>query len=107
VKEGFLREINRIRTEAPSAQEVEDAKKYLLGSLPFHFTTSAAVAGQLLQIERFRLGFDYLDTFRKEVATVTPADVQAVARKYLDPDHMALVAAGPVTPLGKPLLREK
>ena len=48
--------------------EVEDAKKYLLGSLPFRFTTGAAVAEQLLQIDRYRLGFAYLDDYRKAVA---------------------------------------
>jgi predicted Zn-dependent peptidase len=37
------------------------------------------------------------------VAAVTPEDVQAVARKYLDPRRMVLVAAGPVDALGKPL----
>ena len=33
--------------------EVEDAKKYLLGSLPFRFTTAGAVAGELLAAERY------------------------------------------------------
>ena len=103
VKDGFLKEIVRIRDEAPTAQEVEDAKTYLLGSLPFHYTSDAGIASQLLQIERFGLGFDYLDSFRKAVSAVTPADVQAVARKHLHPNHLALVAAGPITPDGKPL----
>jgi len=103
VKDGFLREINRIRDEPPTPQEVQDAKTYLLGSLPFRFTTSAGIAEQLLQVERFNLGFDYLDTFRKAVSAVTPPEVQAVARKHLQPEKMALVAAGPVTPDGKPL----
>jgi zinc protease len=107
VKDGFLKEINRIRDEAPTAEEVEDAKTYLLGSLPFKFTTSAGIAQHLLQIERFNLGFDYLDTFRKAVAGVTAADVHAVARKHLRPDRMALIAAGPVTPDGKPLAKDK
>jgi zinc protease len=103
VKKGFLTEINRIRDEAPTAQEVQDAKTYLLGSLPFHYTSDRGIAEQLLQIEQFGLGFDYLDRFRKEISAVTPADVQAVAKKHLQPEHMALVAAGPVTPDGKPL----
>jgi zinc protease len=107
VKEGFLKEITRIRAEPPAAAEVEDAKKYLLGSLPFRFTTCASVAEQLLQFERFGLGFEYLSAFRQAVAAVTPADVQAVAQKHLDPNRMALIAAGPVTADGKPLLREK
>lgn len=107
VKEGFLKELRLIRTEAPTEQEVEDAKKYLIGSLPFRFTTNDAVASQLVQIERFQLGFGFLDDYRKAVAAVTAADVHAVAKKYLDPDHMVLVAAGPVAADGKPVARNK
>jgi zinc protease len=103
VKDGFLKEINRIRDEPPTAEEVEDAKTYLLGSLPFHYTSNGGIAEQILQVERFGLGFDYLDKFRKAVGAVSPADVQAVARKHLQPQHLALVASGPIGPDGKPL----
>jgi zinc protease len=103
VKKEFLEELKRIREEKPKAEEVEDAKRYLLGSLPFHFTTNNAIAGQLLAVERFGLGFDYLQQYRKAVAAVTPEDVQAVARKYIDPEHMVLVAAGALDKDGKPL----
>jgi zinc protease len=103
VKDGFLKEINRIRDEPPTAEEVEDAKTYLIGSLPFHYTSNGGLAEQLLQIERFGLGLDYPTAFRKAVAAVTPADVQAVARKHIHPDRLGLVAAGPVSADGKPL----
>ena len=87
----------------PSEREVNDAKAYLLGSLLLQFTTDAGIAGQLLYVERHHLGFDYLEKYRAAVAAVTPADVQAVARQYLDPARMVLVAAGPVDARGKPL----
>jgi zinc protease len=103
VKDAFLKEINRIRDEAPTAEEVQDAKTYLIGSLPFHYTSNDGIASQLLQIERFGLGLDYPATFRKAIAAVTAADVQAVARKHLRPDRLGLVAAGPVSADGKPL----
>jgi zinc protease len=103
VKRIFLEELQRIRHEKPSREEVEDAKKYLLGNLPFKFTTGDRVAGQLLSIERYDLGFNYLDKYRKAVAAVTPDDVQAVARKYIDPQHMILVVAGAVDQQGRPL----
>jgi zinc protease len=103
VKELLLEELNRFRADKPSAEEVEDAKKYLLGNLPFKFATSADVAGQLLSCEQHGLGFGYLDDYRKAVAAVTPEDVLAVARKYLDPEHMILVAAGAIDQNGKPL----
>jgi len=103
VKKEFLEELQRIRETLPKPEEVEDAKQYLLGSLPFHFTTNSAIAGQLLAIERYGLGFDYLDHYQKAVAAVMPEDVQAVARKYLDPEHMVLVAAGALDISGQPL----
>ncbi|HJZ53517.1 MAG TPA: insulinase family protein, partial [Gemmataceae bacterium] len=103
VRDGFLKEINRIRDEPPSKQEVEDAKKYLLGSLPFRFTTLSGVAGQLLAAEQYGLGFDFLERYQKEVAAVTPEDVQAVAKKYLDPKTLTIVAVGPIDKDGKPL----
>lgn len=105
VKEGFLSEINRIRTEEPTASEVDDAKTYLLGSLPFHFATSAQVASELLETERYGLGLDYLDKFRREVAAVSPRDVMEVAKKHLHPDRMVLSAAGAVDKDGKPLAK--
>lgn len=101
VKKSFLAELKRIRDEPPTDTEVENAKKYLLGSLPFRFTTDGRIAEQLLSMERYKLGFGYLDDYRKAVAAVTPADVQAVAKKYLDPEHMVLVAAGAIDAKGK------
>jgi zinc protease len=107
VKEGCLKEIERLRKEPPTTEEVEGAKKYLLGSLPFRYTTSASVAEQLLRIERFGLGFDFRSKFRDAVGAVKPGDVLAAAQKYLDPAHVVLVAAGPVSSAGKPLAQEK
>jgi zinc protease len=105
VKKEFLEELNRLRDEKPAKEEVEDAKNYLLGNLPFQLTTSDRIAGQMLYAERYGLGFAYLNEYRKAVAAVTPEEVQAVARQYLDPEHMVLVAAGPVDDKGKVLKR--
>ncbi|OAI45638.1 peptidase [Planctomycetaceae bacterium SCGC AG-212-F19] len=105
VKAIFLEELKRIREEKAKPQEVDDAKKYLLGNLPFRFTTNDGIAGQLLSIERYKLGFNYLDDYRKAVGAVTPDDVLAVAKKYLDPQKMVLVVAGAVDQNGRPILK--
>jgi zinc protease len=107
VKKEFLEEIQRLHKEKPGAEEVEDARKYLIGSLAFQFTTDAGIASKLLDIERYHLGFNYVEDYRKAVAAVTPAEVQEVAQKYLHPDHMVLVAAGAVGPDGKPIQKLK
>src|SRR5205807_2843962 len=99
-------EINRLRDETPKDEEVEDAKRYLLGSLPFRTVTNGDVAGELLAAEKYGLGFGYLDDYRKQVAAVTPKDVQEVAKKYLDPKRTYLVAAGAVDKDGKALKKD-
>src|SRR5262249_8697262 len=101
VKRMILEEFRRIRDTKPAAQEVEDAKAYLLGSGLLRFATTGGIAGQLIGIERYGLGFGYLEEYRKAVGAVTPEDVQAVAKKHIDPDRMVLVAAGAVDAEGK------
>ncbi len=103
VRRGFLREVERIQAEPPTAEEVENAKRYLLGSMPFRFTTLQGIAGQLLAAETYGLGFEFLEQFRREIAAVTAADVQHVARQYLDPKRMFIVAVGPIDAQGRPL----
>jgi zinc protease len=100
VKKEFLEELNRIRDTKPTKEEVENAKSYLLGSLPFRTTSNEGVAGELLAIERYGLGLNYLDDYRKAVAAVTVDDIQEVAKKYIDPQHLVLVAAGPIDDKG-------
>ncbi|MFO0926351.1 MAG: hypothetical protein U0736_04835 [Gemmataceae bacterium] len=92
--------------EPPTATEVADAKAYLVGSHLLRFASAGGIAAQLVAIERYGLGVHYLDDYRKQVSAVTPADVQAVAKKWLDPARMILVAAGAVDKDGKPLKKE-
>ncbi|MDW8243622.1 MAG: pitrilysin family protein [Thermogemmata sp.] len=103
VQRAFVKEIERIRQETPTEQEVEDAKKYLLGSLPFRFATRQGLAAQLLAIERYDLGIDYPERYRQAISSVTPAQVQEVAQKHLDPKRLIIVAVGPIDANGMPL----
>ncbi|HVK15004.1 MAG TPA: pitrilysin family protein [Gemmataceae bacterium] len=103
VRAGFLKEINRIRDELPDRGEVDAAKSYLTGSLAFTLTTCEQAADILLAADRYGFGANYITDYKKGVEAVTPQDVQAVARKYLRPDRLVLVAAGAIDPDGKPL----
>ncbi len=106
VKEGFLKEFQRIRQEPATKQEVEDAKKYLTGSLPFSMITSSQVAGLLLTVDRLKLGENFLEDYRKGVESVTVEDVQKVAQKYLHPDKIQIIAVGAIDQNGKPLKKD-
>jgi predicted Zn-dependent peptidase len=46
----------------------------------------------MLQIELNGLGLDYAERFPKLIEAITAADVQQVARKYIHPDALQVVA---------------
>jgi len=103
VRQLFLQEIERLRREPPSEIEVAGVKQYLLGRLAFALTTDEQIAQQLLNVHRFNLGLDYFDKYRQAVQAVTPAQVRDMAEKYLHPDKLTTVAAGPIDQQGNPL----
>lgn len=89
--------IEEIRTTPVSEQELTDAKDYLKGSFVFSIETTGQLAGMLIEIERFGLGFDYLVKYVDAIDAVTAEDIQRVAAKYLVPEQMVEILAGPVT----------
>jgi zinc protease len=89
--DGVLAEIQKIRTAPVTDRELEETKAYLIGSFPLRMDTSARIANLLAQIEYYTLGLDYADRYPKLIGAVTKTDIQRVAQKYLDPDHLALV----------------
>ena len=50
--------------------------------------------GQIESGNYNELGKNYLDTYVQNIAAVTPADVSAMAKKYLSADKMTLVVVG-------------
>jgi zinc protease len=86
-----LKEINRIRTEPVSDQELADAKAYLTGSFPLRMDTYAKIAGMLTSVEIYNLGLDYPQKYPVLIKAVTKDDILRVAKKYLDPGRMVIV----------------
>ena len=72
--------------------ELDGAKKFLIGSFPLKFDRQSAIAGFMLGIELNHLGLDYADRYPKLIQAVTTQEVQDMARKYLHPDAILLVA---------------
>ena len=89
--------INEIRTQPVSEDEITSAKDYLKGSFVFDVESTGQLAGMLIEMERYNLGFDYLVKYVKAVDAVTIADIQRVAKKYLVPEQMVEVLSGPIT----------
>lgn len=96
-----LNEIDRIRDEPVSADELSLATAYLDGVFPIRFETTAAVATALANVQIFGLADDYYDRYRGDVRAMTRERVQAAARDHLHPDRMQIVIVGdPATVVG-------
>jgi zinc protease len=87
-------EIARLAKDGPSAEELEKAKKYLIGSYPLRFDTSAKIATNLLDMQFEELGIDYIDRRNAMVAAVTAADVRRAANRFLAGAKMLTVMVG-------------
>ncbi|MGB9179085.1 MAG: pitrilysin family protein [Pyrinomonadaceae bacterium] len=90
----FFHELERIRNEAVSEEEIADAKNYLTGVFPIRIETQEGLIDQLMQIKMFGLPADYLQNYRERILAVTAADIQRVARQYVTPDKVAIVVVG-------------
>lgn len=90
----FLKELRRIRDEAVTPPELAKAKAYLTLGLPGDFETTGGAAARFREILSFGLPLDYYDRYLDRITAVTAADVQRVARQYIDPDRFDIVVVG-------------
>jgi zinc protease len=100
-----LEEMERLRREVPSDDELRNARSLSAGRFVLGLETSAAIAGALVELDVYGLPRDSLDTYRTRLNAVTLAEVQDAARRLLHPDRMAIVAVGPAEVLRPQLER--
>ena len=88
----ILQQLREIQEKPVSDAELDGAKKFLIGSFPLNLERQSAIASYMIQFEFYGLGLDYADQYPKLIGSVTKDDVLAVAKKYLHPDSMIVVA---------------
>ena len=98
-----LSEIDRMRSEKVSAEELSLATSYLEGVFPIRYETTAAIARALSAMVVYGLPPDYFDTYRDRVRAVSAPDVLRAAREFLHPEELQLVAVGDPAVIREPL----
>lgn len=91
-----LEEIDRIRTQKVSAEELETAINAAVEVFPRYFATAAAIAGTFASDEYTQRKPDFWETYRDRLRAVTADDVLRVAKKHLMPDKAVILAVGNV-----------
>lgn len=87
-------EIQRIREEPVSEEELVVAKNSFIETFPRTFESKPRMLGVFVDDELTHRAVDYWNTYRDNVRNVTADDIQRVAQKYLVPDEMALLIVG-------------
>jgi zinc protease len=98
-----LTEIDRMRAEKVSAEELSLATSYLEGVFPIRYESTAAIARALSAMVVYGLPADYFDTYRDRVRAVSAPDVLRAAREFLRPEEVQLVAVGDPAVVREPL----
>jgi zinc protease len=111
----IFKEVAALREKPLPARELAGARASQVLSLPGRFETNAGIGGSLAETFVFGLPLDYHSRLPAQFEQVNAAAVLAVARKYLAPERMVVVAVGDrkqITPqldalkLGPPELRD-
>jgi len=95
----FFNEIRRIREKQVPAAELAASKRAIAARFALSLEQPAAILGLAIARKQYDLSADYWDNYPARIMAVSADEVQRVARKYLDPDAMQLVAVGDASKL--------
>ncbi len=90
----FMNELKRIRDEAVPTAELDERKHAEVAAFALSLEQPTDLIGYAITREIYGLPDDYWETYPARLMAVTSADVQRVARKYMDPETMQIVAVG-------------
>ncbi|WP_433297809.1 M16 family metallopeptidase [Actinoplanes sp. CA-030573] len=98
-----LYELGRIASLPPSEDELEQARRYALGTLRLGMSTQAGLAGLASMYASFGLRLEHLREHSAALATATLDDVAEVAARFLAPTRAVTVVLGDAEKVEAPL----
>ncbi|WP_323783982.1 pitrilysin family protein [Thalassovita sp.] len=84
----------RLAENGVTQQELDDSKTYLTGVYPLRFDSNSAIANIMVAMQMSDMPIDYIATRNDMVNAVTLDDVNRVAKRLLDPEHLSFVVVG-------------
>ena len=99
----ILAEIDRIRTEAITPEELAFAKESKINSFIFNFEDPSQTLSRLMRYEYYGYPDDFIFRYRRSIESATIADVQRVAKTYLKPENLVTLVVGNTAGIQPPL----
>jgi zinc protease len=99
----ILSEIKRIGNEIVDDQEFRDKKRSLVAAFALSLESPGTILSNYVMSRRYGFPEDYWDRYPDRIMAVTREQVQAAAKKYLDPANLQIIAVGDGAKLGEKL----
>ena len=90
----FLSEMDRIKSEPVSVEDLENTKSYMAGNFALALESPQTIARYALNVARYDLPSDYYETYLEKLDAVSVADIKRVAEKYVRPDKANIIVVG-------------
>jgi zinc protease len=90
----FLRELNRIREEKVPDAELDAARRSVVARFALSLESPQQLIGYAITRKAYNFLANYWDKYPAQIAGIRAEDVQRVARKYINPATMQVVAVG-------------
>ena len=90
----ILSEIERLRGDAPPVEELEGIKRNVVGLFTIQNSSRDGMVAQMQYLAEHGLGEKFLTSYVGSVLSVSPQDVQGMARAHLDPSRMTITVVG-------------
>ena len=101
--EAILVEVEKMRAEEVTDQELKQAIDGFMNSSVFDYDTKGEILSRALRYEYHDYPQDFVEQLMAGIREVTKADVKRVATEYLHPDKFTLIAVGKASDFDKPL----
>jgi zinc protease len=101
LERALLAQVARLQTEPVSEQELARIRRQLIASKVYERDSVFYQALLLGQFETVGLGWELVDQYVEQLSTVTPEQIQKVARKYLTTENRTVAWLEP-EPIDQP-----
>lgn len=86
--------VHEFIANGPTQQEVDDAKKNLVGGFVLRLDSNAKIIEQVAVIAWYQLPVDYLQTFSEHISAVTREEIADAFKRRVDPQRFVTLLLG-------------
>jgi zinc protease len=95
-RDGLIAEINKMKSELPTKDELKKAQNSTWGSMLLARASRINQAYYMCKNEFLGVGYDYQDDYLAKIRRVTVEDIQRVVNDYFDTENMVIATAGKI-----------